>query len=201
MSEPTIVPAERPATLSAILRHAVPRIAAGMRRDGSGRFVFGNGAMSELRRMDPWEGPLPGCFFAVMARHVYQPDEAGTPAWLERRDRAWAVLLCGMARLAPEPHAAGARIGRVLAETGYSEPRFVRLLRAEEGGLADEAGLACRWLQAKGRAIDWVDFGRFLLGRLMKDWQPGADDHVGHALARDYFLNIRREEAAKIEPA
>ena len=122
---------------------------------------LGTGPMAELRRMEPAAGVLPPAFWRVLMKHV--PDDL-----CQGRDaeRAWAAIIHGIALMAPRAHEAQAWPGRVLAETGYSEPRFVRLLRAEADGLPVETRTVCRWLATKARPIDWGAFARFLLSRL-----------------------------------
>ncbi len=155
---------------------------------------LGAGALADLRRMDPMAPVLPPVFWRTLLEHVHDDlrtvrDDGGQrPS--EPRERAWAIILAGMARMAPGPHARDVRAGAVLADPGatatYSEPRFIRLLRAEDDRLAHEVGIVCRWLAVQGRAADWVQFGRFVFERYLNP-DGGMAVRLAQSLARDYF--------------
>jgi hypothetical protein len=154
--------------------------------------ALGTGPLAELRRMDPKGTPAPA-FWALMGE--VHPDRP------ERTDPAWAVIVQAMAEMAPEPHAQDAAPGIVLADTGYAEGRFVRLLRADAAAMPSEARTLARWCRVKARTIDWVAFGRFVLDRM-----AGRDDDAERAarrFARQYFgalaRNSRSDTAAAQE--
>lgn len=148
---------------------------------------LGSGPLAALRRIAPGTG-LPPDFWRVLMSCV--PDELRMGAQAER---AWALIINGIALMAPEPHRSNAWPGRVLAETGYSEPRLVRLLRAEGEELFHEARIAGLWLAARARPVDWVAFGRFLLSRLHPGFLAEANRarHT-HDFARAYFGAMAR---------
>jgi hypothetical protein len=177
--------------------NAIARLARLFTLDQTGRPLIGTGPAAELRRMDPAAPTLPPAFWACLLAHVPEPlrsfDAGGTAIPHERAERAWAVILNGLAVMTPEPHQPRARIGEVLRDTGYSEPRFVRLLRAEGPALPQEAGIACRWLRAKGRPIDWIDFGRFIHARMTGNHDQ-AERHA-HRMARAYFRAAAASDA------
>lgn len=109
------------------------------------------------------------------------------------QEKAWATVVAGMATMAPGAHARGAAPGAVLAATGYAEPRFVRLLRAEGDTLAAEVRTVCLWFRNKGRAIDWLEFGRFVLARSGARFPERLDpDDAAHHIARRYFRELTR---------
>ena len=157
---------------------------------------LGTGPLAELRRMEPATGLLPPAFWKLLIEHVPDDLRQGTEAEQAEAERAWAVIIHGMALMAPEPHRSGTSAGTVLAETGYSEPRFVRLLRAEGEGFAKEVQTACRWLATKAERINWRKFTFFLLSRLHPRFS--SDDNrknQTHHLARAYFSAPAKDNA------
>lgn len=157
-----------------------------------GRVRIGAGELAALRRMAPWRPDPPPAFWRALFAHV--PEELRRGA---ARERAWAVVINAMARLAPEPHNHHAPLGAVLAGSddgrgAYSEPRFVRLLRAEGEDFVRELGVACRWLAARGRSVDCIDLARFVLTRLAE--RPSdRDENNTRRLARRYFETKDRQ--------
>ena len=92
-----------------------------------------------------------------------------------------------MVEMAPQPHSFERSFGEALAETGYSEPRFVRLLRAEGHDLAREARVAAAWLAARADVkANWEQPARLLLGRPWLGLNT-RDKAASHGLARSYF--------------
>jgi hypothetical protein len=145
------------------------------------------GDRADLRHADPCEGMLPPVVWRLLttdaARH-----------WLHGRgpdaERALALLLRAMEAGRP----GAVPVGRALSESGYSEARLVRLLRARGlRAVAAETLAAARWCAVKAVPLDfggWVSetesngFGCFLIAASLSD--PAADD-CAHAIARDYF--------------
>lgn len=146
--------------------------------------VIGAGALAELRRITPSDRPP--VFWRLYLRAV--PD-----AWREpgghpnaRVDDAWAALIRAMAEMAPNPLDFGRSFGSELSKAGYSEFRFVRLLRADGRELARELRVAAQWLGRKNAKANLRPMAELLLGR---PW-TGLDvrpDAAAHALARDFF--------------
>ena len=149
-------------------------------RDDGG---LSSGDRAELRRMDPLDAALPPALWRLLT--VPEVETAiGIVASGDREaaERAFAILVQGLA----EAGASGRTpIGKVLAETGYAEARFVRLLRARgREDVAFEARQAARWCVAKGAAFQVAGFSRFILDAALA--RKGADWRA-HAIARDYF--------------
>ena len=145
---------------------------------------IGAGALAELRRMTG--DVLPPAFWKL-----YLCDDV--PAeWREPRgridarvDRAWAGLIRAMAEMAPSPHSFDQPFGEALAETGYSEDRFVRLLRAEGEDLARELRIAGAWLARAGiKKADWEQPAHLLLKGFGLNVKHQT---ASHRMARDYF--------------
>ena len=79
-----------------------------------------------------------------------------------------------------------------LSRAGYSESRFVRLLRAEDADLAREFRVAAAWLGAKGVKANLTPVAELLLGRPYVGLAVKAD-YAARTLAHDFF----RAEAAR----
>ncbi|KJB91501.1 CRISPR-associated protein Cse2 [Skermanella aerolata KACC 11604] len=156
--------------------------------DRDDRLGIGSGAVAELRRMRPEAGGLPSAFWHLALPRI-EEDWIGSVA----QEKAWAIVVAGMATMAPGAHARHAAPGAVLAASGYAESRFVRLLRAEGDTLGAEVRTVCLWFRNKGRAIDWLEFGRFVLARSGARFPERLDpDDEAHRMARRYFRELTR---------
>lgn len=151
---------------------------------------IGTGRLAELRRM-VWR-EFPPSFWDFYLGNV--PVEWREPDGRDddRTDLAWAALIRAMAEAAPDPHRydGAGTFGAALAETGYTEARFVRFLRAEEEDLARETRIAAAWLAGAGRKANWREPAELILGRigrLARGPKIRRPDTVTHRLARDYF--------------
>ncbi|MCA8929418.1 MAG: hypothetical protein KDC18_15245 [Alphaproteobacteria bacterium] len=151
---------------------------------------IGTGTLAELRRM-AWD-EFPSAYWHFTLRHIPEAWRTRDGAPSQHLDRAWAAVLRAMAEGAPNPNAFGHSFGAALAETGYAEPRFVRLLRADGEDLAREMRTAALWLARAGTKANWTDPAGLMLGRIGRlrrageTWLP-APETIVHSLARDYF--------------
>lgn len=153
--------------------------------------IIGTGLFAELRRMD-WN-ELPPSFWHFYLSYV--PAEwrelGGYPT--PDLDRAWATILRAMAECGPRPLAFNLSFGAGLANTDYSEERFVRFLRANGRDFARELRVAATWLARNGVKANWVEPAELALVRLSnlrrtsdQHWLRSADELI-HRMARDYF--------------
>lgn len=154
-------------------REVVTAIAAAIKRK-----ELSAGDLAEMRRLRP-EDPSARVFQRLMTGCV-APNWPLAPDG-ESRDqdeRCWGIVMAGMAEMAHDP---SQRLGRVLAETGFSELRFVRLLRAQGNALGDIVRGMARFVAAKGRAADWGAAAALVVC-------GGAEaEAVRRKLARDYY--------------
>ena len=149
---------------------------------------IGPGALAEIRRMTT--SSPPPAFWRLYLSVVPSSLRESKTAPDDRRDLAWARLIRAMAespRAAPGPTPG---FGAALARTGYSEARFVRLLRAEGDDLGRELRVAARWLAGKGARADWWLPAQLLFGRPPTGLPVNAE-RAERRLASDYF----REQA------
>ncbi|MBF0138047.1 MAG: type I-E CRISPR-associated protein Cse2/CasB [Magnetococcales bacterium] len=157
------------------IRLLVSRMARGIEEGG-----LGTGEMAELRR---WRfgGEIHPTAWRLLARHVFSEHEPSRA--LEDR---WLAVLSGMALMAPNHHRSGAAPGWVLATAGYSENRFHKLLNSRHEAFFDAVDRTCRFLRAKGEAVDWTRFAPFIL-----TMDPDKAELQRRTLARDYFSHAQ----------
>lgn len=150
---------------------------------------IGSGAYAELRRIAG--DALPPQFWYVYLAEVPRDWREPDGKIDARHDWAWAGLMRAMVGMGPQSHGFGLDFGKALADTGYSEARFVRLLRAGNENLARELRVAGQWLARAGvRRVNWVQpAGLFR-------WGPGRSAHTSgtrHRIARDYFRAVANQ--------
>jgi CRISPR system Cascade subunit CasB len=139
------------------------------------------GDVAELRRLAP--GELSSAAFWRVCAQVLEP--AGTlPASEPQRsivESRWSVILQALALLG-HLHRSGASLGSSLAEAGYSELRFTRLLRARADLLPREVSGAVRFLASKGAAVDAAGIAGLVLSEDRSD-----EEDTRRQIARDYY--------------
>jgi CRISPR system Cascade subunit CasB len=165
--------ASAPPAADRSLRQVISRLAAALDRELS------PGTVAALRRLEPSAFGNPA-FWNVVTR--YLDDQL--PAGGEPRDEAerrWAAVLCGMASTAGL-NRSGHSAGEALAEAGYSELRFDRLLRATGDRLHDGLRAAGHFLASKGVDADWTDLARLALSEGTEHAESAR-----RALARTYY--------------
>src|SRR3546814_14866151 len=96
-----------------------------------------------------------------------------------------------MARIVETPHRTGVRPAAALANTNYSETRFVRLIRAEDEWFENELRVACDWLGNAGARIDCVRLARFIFARTDGFRNDEAIERTPQAFARDRSEELR----------
>lgn len=138
------------------------------------------GDVAQLRRMTEADPHCPA-FWRIAATALEPAGALPQGALRDEAERRWAVLLNAMA-LGADLHAPRAPLGRALAQAGYSDLRFVRLLRARGSAFADAARSAARYLAAKATPFDFRDFARLVLSEGRAD-----EETVRRRIARTYY--------------
>src|SRR5699024_6508557 len=114
-----------------------------------------------------------------------------TPAyWIkqEQWERRWATLLMGMAHCAGL-HSYDTSFGKALAAAGWSELRFVQLMRGDEETLETHLRRVAQFLSSKNQQADWSDVARLLF------FQSGeAAEDVRLSISRDYYSELYQQE-------
>lgn len=107
--------------------------------------------------------------------------------------RRWALILRGMAIMAPYHHPNTNNPGAMLAKNDFSELRLAKFLSARGAQFRDQYLLICRFLAVKGEAIDWRVLAKLVLaeGRNEK-WA----EEQRMAIARAYFRTKNSKEKA-----
>jgi CRISPR system Cascade subunit CasB len=142
---------------------------------------LGTGPLAELRRLDPAQPYTPALWRVLTSLDLSARSEAD--------ERAWAVLLCAMA-LHLGAHRGDARLGLALADAGWSELRFVRLMRAQDEALERLILQMARFLASKHQPVNWTDVG----GLLMLQDTDTSERHR-RRIARDYYRALYAKTA------
>ncbi len=142
------------------------------------------GDVAALRRLDP-ERPHATAFWWLLVGTIY-PEESPPQRQLQR----WARLLALMAQAAGL-HRPDRSFGQALAEAGFSELRFERLLRANEENLWPYLRRAVGYLAAGGHAFDQVE-----LARLVLTWDSERRERLLLSLAENYYRVQHKKQTA-----
>ena len=151
----------------------------------------GTGQVAGLRRMG-WN-EFPSAFWHFYFDNIPSEWRESDGRPFHKLDLAWATIFRAMAEVGSNSHSYGSGFGAALAETSYSEDRFVRLLRAVDEDLARELRTAATWLARAGRSANWQEPSELVLGRIGGVGRVRRPSIIAHRLARDYF----RSAAAK----
>ena len=144
-----------------------------------------NRDLAQLRRASPAEPYTPALWKVLL---TYVPPSWTGGSKQDEKERLWAHLLQGMAMTAGL-HSQGTPLGWALAQAGWSELRFVRLMQARGDGLAKEIRRLASFLSSKSQTADWLDIAQLLFN------QEGerAERHRRH-IARNYYQALYRQE-------
>lgn len=145
-----------------------------------------NGDRAELRRIAP-EAPITPALWKVLLLL----EEAGAQVGVGD-ERSWATLLMGMAFcVSPHEnlHDYGTPLGRALADAGWSELRFVRLLRARGETLDVHVRRVAQYLASKSQSADWAHVADLL-------FYQGGDvaEEIRLGIARSYYRALYAKE-------
>ncbi|ACL64134.1 CRISPR-associated protein, Cse2 family [Anaeromyxobacter dehalogenans 2CP-1] len=145
------------------------------------------GDVAALRRLTP-DDPASPAFWRLAAAHLDGALPAGGGEAREEAERSWAAVMSGMA-LTAGLHVPRRRAGAALAQAGYSELRFERLLRASGPQLFREVRAAAAFLASKAVEFDWTDLAALVLG----DGGPSAE-RTRRALARSFYQQLPTQD-------
>jgi CRISPR system Cascade subunit CasB len=106
----------------------------------------------------------------------------------ERWERRWGVLVSGMAHV-PNLHRYEVPLGQALAEAGWSQMRFVRLMEADPETLPVLLRRMAKYLASKEQPANWDDVRRLL-------FTTDADraESVRLGISRSYYRTIYAQE-------
>lgn len=164
------------------LRMSVHKIAGYMSRDQYAEGGISKGDLAELRRIDPSE-PFTPALWKILLEYVPQHDKLSTA-----QERQWAILLMAMATCAGL-HTSETPFGKALAQAGWSELRFVRLMEARGDNLVKEIRRLAQYLASKSQQADWSDVAWLLF---VQGGDKASD--IRQHIARDYYKQLYLED-------
>jgi len=159
----------------------VGKIAGMMRQEGS----LSKGDIAELRRVSPNEPFTPALWRVLM---ILDLDESPPYINQEIWERRWATLMMGMAYCA-DLHNYKVSLGRALAEAGWSELRFVQLMRANGEILEAYLRRVAQFLSSKNQEANWTDLAWLLFAQ-----SGGTAEKVRLNISRNYYSAIYQKE-------
>lgn len=143
------------------------------------------GDRAQLRRLRPGELEPPAFWrlvTGVLAPEFHSLGQSAT----EARERSWGLIAAAMARTGMN-FDSKRKLGKAMADSGISEVRLLRLLRADSGQLPAQAHSVAQLLASKGQAIHWIDFALLILSQGRSD-----QERARRQIARDYFSNTTK---------
>lgn len=143
------------------------------------------GEMAELRRIAP-DQP----FTPALWRVLLSLDLDKSPEWYSQQtwERRWATLLMGMAHCIGL-HDYNISLGQALAEAGWSELRFVKLMRARDETLEKHLRRVAQFLSSKNQHANWTDVARLLF------YQSGkTGEDIRLSISRNYYRTLYKKE-------
>lgn len=164
------------------LASAMGTIAASIERS------IAKGDAAELRRLSHRD-PGGQAFWKICAS-VLEPNQLLHPGVVAFEDGAarWAAIIGAMGQLAGL-HAPRTSLGEALASSGFSELRFIRLLRAHDVALLDAVRPTAAFLASKATACNQAQLAELVLS----DGRP-HQDAIRRRIARDYYFHLNRKE-------
>ncbi|NBC19215.1 MAG: hypothetical protein GVY18_18070 [Bacteroidetes bacterium] len=149
------------------------------------------GALAELRRISPQQPFTPALWHLLLDLGEAEPWGGLDQDVYERR---MATLAMGMAFCAGL-HDYQTPLGRSLADAGWSELRFVRLMEARGETLETLIRRMAQFLASKSQPANWVDVGWLLIGQ---DWDTAEATRL--RIARSYYGRLHAQAHAQGEP-
>ena len=159
----------------------VGKVASMIQQEGA----LSTGELADLRRISP-DQP----FTPALWRILMMLDLDKSPSWIrqEHWERRWATLFMGMAHCAGL-HEYKISLGEALAEAGWSELRFVQLMRAKDETLETHLRRVAQFLASKNQEANWTDVARLLF------YQSGdAGEKARLSFSRDYYSKLYKNE-------
>lgn len=160
-------------------REVIAKTAGMLALDG-----FPRSDLAALRRLNT-EAPSAPVFWQMMARYV--------PGASDDMVCRWALILQGMALMAPHHRAGDPSIGRALRNADFKEARLARFLNARGRQFRAAVPRLARQLAAKGQPIDWRTLGVLILTEGRNERRA---EQIRMAIARDYYAALARAAKA-----
>lgn len=161
----------------------VGKVATMIQQDGA----LSTGEKADLRRISPDQPFTPALWRILMVLDLDQ-----SPGWIrqEHWERRWATLFMGMAHCAGL-HSYQTSLGEALAEAGWSELRFVQLMRAKEETLETHLRRVAQFLAGKNQEANWTDTARLLFFQ-----SDEVGEKVRLSISREFYSTLYKKEQA-----
>ena len=162
-------------------RKIVGSIAGIMKQQGA----LSSGEMAELRRISQDQPFTPALWRLLIMLNLTEP-----PSWISQNEweRRWAPLFMGMAHC-NGLHNFNISLGEGLANAGWSELRFVQLMRAKGENLEIQLRRLAQFLSSKNQETNWTDVARLLFH------QSGSySESIRLSISRNYYTKIYSNE-------
>ena len=182
MSTPTATSPPDTTTSSRDLYATTGKIASFISRDEYGEGGISKGALAQLRRISPDE-PYTPALWKVLLKYVPDHDKLSA-----EKERQWAILLMAMGNCAGL-HDPSTKFGKALAQAGWSELRFVRLMEARGDNLIKELRRLSQFLASKNQEANWTDAAYLLF---VQNGEKAQD--IRQNIARAYYRQLYIEE-------
>lgn len=162
-----------------------------------GQAHFPRGDLAALRRMKPTApGDCPA-FFRSVAEHLPSLLDGDRSEELRR----FALVVHGMALMAPDLHRSQERVGASLFgpqdRALVSSQRLARLLTARGAAFASQVPRIARHLRSRGQALDWEELSRLILSESMDE--PRAE-RCRERIAAEYYRRQARQAPRTHKP-
>jgi CRISPR system Cascade subunit CasB len=146
-----------------------------------------NGDRAALRRIDP-DTPVTPTLWKVL----FELKQDESPGWIPQTtwEQRWATLLMGMAHCAGL-HDYDVPLGQALAEAGWAETRFVRLMEANDETLPVLLRRMAQYLASKQQPANWDHVRQLLFSRENPFEDP---EEVRLKIARSYYRTLHAQE-------
>jgi len=145
-----------------------------------GKGVLSSGEKAELRRISPEEPITPALWRLLLILNLDDSPWYDQQIW----ERRWATLMMGMAHCI-SLHDYQTSFGEALAEAGWSELRFVQLMRARGETLEKYLRRVSQFLSSKQQEANWRDVAWLLMA------QSGETaENVRLNIARTYYKRL-----------
>lgn len=159
---------------------AVGKIAGMMDQKGN----LSSGDLAELRRISPDEPFTPALWRLLLMLDLDESRWHKQEVW----ERRWATLFMGMAHCVGL-HSYQTSFGQALAEAGWSELRFVQLMRARDETLEKHLRRVSQFLASKHQVANWTDVAWLLFA------QSGEiAEEARLNISRSYYTTLYAQE-------
>ena len=160
----------------------IGKIASYIGRDEYSEAGISTGDLAELRRINPDE-PYTPALWKILLQFVPNHDHLSA-----RQEQRWAILLMAMGNCAGL-HDYATSFGKALAQAGWSELRFVRLMEARGDNLTKELRRLSQYLASKDQRANWADAAYLLFSQ-----DGDSAQTIRQNIARDYYKQLYVEE-------